>query len=670
MARVALVGVGTMGLPIGRRLLAAGHTVVACDLEPGRAAALGARAAATPAEALAEADVAITSLPSVEAVEEVVLGRDGLIEGARAGTTVIEMSTSSPALARRLAAALEPRGVDVLDAPVSGGPRGANAGTLAIIVGGPTDVLERHRELLEVLGTPVHVGPHGAGQAVKLCNNLLAGTAMAALAEACALATAEGIAPDVLYGVLTSSTGDSRVLRTRFPLPGVDPLHPASNGYEPLFALDLIAKDMTLGLELAGEQRVSAPVASAALASFRAAQQAGLGELDYSAVYRLRASSPEPRDSGGGVRVPEPGLREFGETVLVRLGAPRAAAATVLGCLVEADRRGVHTHGLIRLPAYCAQARSGEIDAAAQPVVLREDGPTALVDGRFAFGAVSAVFAVDEAVRRARELGVGVVAVRNGTHFGSAAHYTLRAARAGLVAIAAANTPAAMAPWGASEARIGNNPLSIAGPGGEGRPPFVLDIAQSASSRGAIKLAELAGEAIPDSWAFDPGGEPTTDPAAALAGALRPAGGHKGSGLAFAVEALTGALADAGISPRLVNTGLTGTAERAATAEERGVGYLFVVLDPARFAGSERFASRLRDLVDELKAARRTSGFDEILVPGEPEQRAEASAESEGVELPAATVAALTELAAAEGVELLDFSSTRAGVEARDGDAD
>jgi LDH2 family malate/lactate/ureidoglycolate dehydrogenase len=95
-----------------------------------------------------------------------------------------------------------------------------------------------------------------------------------------------------------------------------------------------------------------------------------------------------------------------------------------------------------------------------------------------------------------------------------------------------------------------------------------------------------------------------------------------------------------------------------------------VVLDPARFAGSERFASRLRDLVDELKAARRTSGFDEILVPGEPEQRAEASAESEGVELPAATVAALTELAAAEGVELLDFSSTRAGVEARDGDAD
>jgi LDH2 family malate/lactate/ureidoglycolate dehydrogenase len=368
------------------------------------------------------------------------------------------------------------------------------------------------------------------------------------------------------------------------------------------------------------------------------------------------------------VRAPEADLREFGETVLVRLGASRAAAATVLGCLVEADRRGVHTHGLIRLPAYCAQVRAGEIDAAAEPVVLHEEGPTALVDGRFAFGAVSGVFAVDEAVRRAQASGIGAVAVRNGTHFGSAAHYTLRAARAGLVAIAATNTPAAMAPWGSSEALIGNNPLSIAAPGGEGREPFVLDIAQSASSRGAIKLAELAGDSIPDSWAFDPGGEPTTDPAAALAGALRPAGGHKGSGLAFAVEALTGVLAGAGISPRLANTGLTGTAE--GPASERGVGYLFVVLDPARFAGTELFASRLRDLVDELKAGRPAAGFDEILVPGEPERRAEAAAETEGVELPAATVAALTELAAEEGLEFQDLSSTRARVEARDGDAD
>jgi 3-hydroxyisobutyrate dehydrogenase len=650
---VALVGVGTMGLPIGRRLIAAGHAVVACDLDASRAAALGAQVAPTPAEAFAAADIAITSLPSVEAVEEVVLGRGGLVEVARSGTAVIEMSTSSPTLARRLAATLEPLGVDVLDAPVSGGPRGAEAGDLTVIVGGSPGAFERHRELLGCLGRAVHVGGHGAGQALKLCNNLLAGTAMAALAEACALATAEGIAADVLYEVLTSSTGDSRVLRTRFPLPGVDALHPATNGYEPLFALDLIAKDMGLALELADDRDVEAPVAAASLESFRAAQRAGLGGLDYSAVYEVRraAQRREPARERPS-RVPEDDLRAFGESVLVLLGASPGAAATVVGCLLEADRRGVHTHGLIRLPAYCAQVRTGEIDVGAEPVVLAEEGPTALVDGRFAFGAVSGVYAVDDAIRRTQQFGVGATAVRNGTHFGSAAHYTLRAARSGLVAIAAANTPAAMAPWGASEARIGNNPLSIAGPGGEGRPPFVLDIAQSASSRGAIKLAELAGQAIPESSALDARGRPTTDPAAALAGALLPVGGHKGSGLAFAVEALTGALAGAGISPRLVNTGLTGTAGEQARETEQGVGYLFVVLDPARFAGSDLFASRLRDLVDELKAGRRAGGVDEILVPGEPEQRAEAASELDGVELPEATRAALTKLAAEEGLEL------------------
>jgi LDH2 family malate/lactate/ureidoglycolate dehydrogenase/3-hydroxyisobutyrate dehydrogenase-like beta-hydroxyacid dehydrogenase len=652
-----------MGLPLGRRLLAAGHELVVCELDPGRAAALGVPVAPTPAGAFATAEVAVTSLPSVEAIEEVVLGRGGLLSGARPGTTVIEMSTSSPALARRLAAALEAQSVDVLDAPVSGGPRGAEAGTLTIMVGGRAPVFARQRELLGCMGTPVHVGGHGAGQTLKLCNNLLAGCAMAALAEACALATGEGIDPETLYDVLASSTGDSRVLRTRFPIPGVDPLHPATNDYRPLFGLDLLVKDMSLALGLAGESGVAAPVAAAALAAYREAQQEGLGSLDYSAVYLARGSgnshgslqvpprapTSTSRSSTAGGRFPERLLREFGETVLVRYGAARPAAAIVLDCLVEADRRGVHTHGLIRLPSYCAQARAGEIAADAEPAVVHEEGPTSLVDGRLAFGAVTGIFSIDDAVRRASEFGVGATAVRNGTHFGSAAHYSLRAARAGLIGIVATNTPAAMAPWGGSEARLGNNPISIAGPMPDGLAPFALDIAQSATSRGRIKLAQLDKEPIPETWALDAGGEPTTDPAAALTGALLPAGGHKGSGLALAVELITGALAGAGISPRLVNTGLTGDGTAASEAE-RGLGYLFVVLDPGRFAGRELLLSRMGDLVDALKATRLAPGFSEILIPGEPEHRTEAAAESEGVDLPAATVDALESLAAAEGL--------------------
>jgi LDH2 family malate/lactate/ureidoglycolate dehydrogenase len=359
-----------------------------------------------------------------------------------------------------------------------------------------------------------------------------------------------------------------------------------------------------------------------------------------------------------GGRFSEDMLREFGQEVLARCGTAPSASATVVGCLLEADRRGVHTHGLIRLRSYVAQARAGQIAAGAFPDVVHEHGPTSLVDGQFAFGAVTGVFAMDLTIERALEFGVGVVAVRNGTHFGSAGCYSLRAARRSLIGIAATNTPAAMAPWGGADARIGNNPFSVAGPMPGGRAPFVLDFAQSLVSRGTIKLAQLAGARIPGTWALDAEGRPTIDPMAALEGALLPVGGHKGSGLALAVELLTGALAGTGLSPRLVNTGLTGGADPAVSTAERGIGHLFVALDPARFSGLELFLSRMADLVAAVKSARPADGFGEILLPGEPEHRSEAVAESKGVALPAAALEELSALAAEEGVV---FPASRAG---------
>jgi 3-hydroxyisobutyrate dehydrogenase len=153
------------------------------------------------------------------------------------------------------------------------------------MVGGSASGYERAKPLLEVLGRlVVHVGPHGAGQAAKLCNNMIAGSTMVALAEACAVAEREGLDPATLYELLCASTGDSRVLRTRFPVAGVDDAHPASRGFAPLFTLDLIAKDLALALELAATHNVSATVAEAALAAYRDSQRAGRGELDYSAV--------------------------------------------------------------------------------------------------------------------------------------------------------------------------------------------------------------------------------------------------------------------------------------------------------------------------------------------------------------------------------------------------
>jgi 3-hydroxyisobutyrate dehydrogenase len=287
MARIALVGVGTMGLPMGRHLVAAGHDVVACDVDPARIELLGVPNGGSPAEAASDVEIVLLSLPAVSIVEEVAVGATGILEGARPGTLVVDMSTSPPALARRLAAAFDERGVGFLDAPVSGGPRGALDATLTIMVGGGAEAFERARPVFEAMGRlVVHVGAHGAGQAAKLCNNLVAGVTMAAIAETCAIARREGIGPSVLYEIMTASTGDSRVLRTRFPLPGADDRHPANREFETMFAVDLIAKDLELAAALAREHDVEPVMTVQALAAYRAAQEQGLGALDYSAVYR------------------------------------------------------------------------------------------------------------------------------------------------------------------------------------------------------------------------------------------------------------------------------------------------------------------------------------------------------------------------------------------------
>jgi len=280
VTRVAFFGLGTMGMPMARNLVAAGHEVIGHDLDPARVAALGGADRA-------EAEVAIASLPSPEAVESVARGLVG--SGV---TTFVDMSTGPPGLARRLADELGAAGIDSLDAPVSGGPIGAEAGTLSVFVGGSEEAFARVEPLLVALGSVVvRIGGPGTGQVVKLCNNLMAGVNMVGISEACAVAERAGIDPATFYELVTKSTGDSRVLRTRFPLPGADPAHPANSGFEPMFMIDLIVKDVALACELAAEHGVDPAVARSALAAYRAAQEQGLGRLDYSAVFRATAGS-------------------------------------------------------------------------------------------------------------------------------------------------------------------------------------------------------------------------------------------------------------------------------------------------------------------------------------------------------------------------------------------
>jgi LDH2 family malate/lactate/ureidoglycolate dehydrogenase len=349
-------------------------------------------------------------------------------------------------------------------------------------------------------------------------------------------------------------------------------------------------------------------------------------------------------------RFAEDSLLAFAAEIVAGLGASAWAARTVAASLVQADRRGVHTHGVVRLPSYCAEARQGRVVAGALPQVVRQEGPVALVDGGGGFGAVTGAAAMDSAIEAAERFGIGFVAARGCTHFGAAAFYTLRAVERGLVGVAATSTPAVMAPWGGAEARLGNNPLSVAAPMPAGRPPFVLDLAQSAVSRGRIKLAELAGEQIPESWALDGDGRPTRDPAAALAGALLPSGGYKGSGLALAVEVLTGVLAGGELGPELINMSLTGSARSGSATKTGTVASIYAALDPERFVGREAFTDRMGRLADLITSTPPAAGFTEVLLPGGLEARAELDAEAQGIPLDDATVELLQDLAAAESV--------------------
>jgi LDH2 family malate/lactate/ureidoglycolate dehydrogenase len=337
-------------------------------------------------------------------------------------------------------------------------------------------------------------------------------------------------------------------------------------------------------------------------------------------------------------------LLQFAEDVVVAIGGSPADARAVAMNLVEADMRGVGTHGVVRLPSYRRQVQDGEVDVRATPSLVRGDRAALVVDGAHAFGAVTAGFCLDLATERAKEFGVAAASAFHCTHFGAAAHYTLRAARAGFVAIAAANTPAVMAPYGGKSAAIGNNPLSIAAPMPPGRQPIVLDMAQSVVARGRIKLAEMRGDSIPDDWAVDADGLPTGDASAALAGALLAFGGYKGYGLAVAVEILTSVLAGAGLSPELVNTSMTGPPIARPGAVVGSVGYYFLVLDPDAFLGRSAFESAMARFADAMKAVDPAPGHEEVLLPGELEARAARAAARDGVPVAPATVLLLSEL--------------------------
>lgn len=297
MTRIGFVGLGNMGGPMARNLIAAGHQVQVFDLMPEAVAqtvAAGAEqgnasAAGSAAAAASGVDVLVSMLPASRHVEGLYLGDDGLAGSLSSDTLVIDCSTIDAATSQRVSTALAERGIAMLDAPVSGGTAGAENGTLTFIVGGEADALTRARPLLEVMGANIyHAGASGAGQTAKICNNMLLAVLMAGTAEALALGVNNGLDPAVLSEIMKQSSGGNWALNVYNPYPGVMPGVPADRGYEGGFLVDLMAKDLGLAMQTAEQSNSTVPMGALArqLYSLHRGENSS-GRLDFSSIQML-----------------------------------------------------------------------------------------------------------------------------------------------------------------------------------------------------------------------------------------------------------------------------------------------------------------------------------------------------------------------------------------------
>lgn len=300
---VGFVGVGNIGAPMCRHLIEGGHPVTVFDANP-RALEAFRDTAATIASSLTDlarrSEVVVLSLPDSDVVERVVLGEEGLAGSLREGKVLIDTSSSRPSSTRRIAARLAEKGIDMLDAPVSGGVLRAREGTLAVMVGGEEEVYERHRELLESFGSQIfHVGGHGAGHAAKCLNNLMSATTLAAAAEVVLLGTRAGLDPEKLVEVINASSGRSYSTEVKFPR------YVLNRAFDDGFAIRLMSKDLKIALDTAAELKRPMIIGSAVGRVWEEAVSQGFGSESHTAIYAfiekmMEQAGPEEIVDGEG----------------------------------------------------------------------------------------------------------------------------------------------------------------------------------------------------------------------------------------------------------------------------------------------------------------------------------------------------------------------------------
>ena len=373
---------------------------------------------------------------------------------------------------------------------------------------------------------------------------------------------------------------------------------------------------------------------------------------------RSRPASPRQRGSAAvpagplaakaeEVRIPADALRRFARGIFHRVGVPADEAAIIADTMVEADLRGVHSHGIMRLTVYPQRLRSGVVSPVTKLTVLNESPSILHLNGGNGMGQVVAYRAMNLCIARAAASGAAIAAVRGSNHFGAAAYYAMMALAHGMIGFATTvSSVNVMAPWGAIDLLLGNNPIAIAVPAGQ-EPPPVLDMALSVAAKGWIALALHEGrKTIPAGWALTKEGEPTTDARAAFEGILAPTGGYKGAGLSFMISLLAGALPGAAFG-----TGVKDLYKDLGNIQN--VGHLFAAIDVERFQPLGEFTPNVDQAIREVHAARKAPGADRIYVPGEPEAERAAERKAKGIPFSRALVETLNGIAREYGAPSL-----------------
>ncbi|MEM6307651.1 MAG: Ldh family oxidoreductase [Pseudomonadota bacterium] len=300
-------------------------------------------------------------------------------------------------------------------------------------------------------------------------------------------------------------------------------------------------------------------------------------------------------------------------------GVPASTATSVAQALTLAQAEGQAGHGFSRFESYAAQAKSGKVDAVAQPVMTLQGAAVVHVDAQLGFAYPAIDLALDRGLPLAQDTGISVMTITRSHHCGALSMHVERIAQAGLIGLMVANTPKAMAPWGGDAAIFGTNPIAFACPCADG-PPLVIDLSLSIVARGKVMAAQKAGTPIPEGWALGPDGQPTTDPATALKGTMVPIGGAKGSALALMVEILAAGL-----------TGATFSKDATSFFDAKGappaVGQTLIAIRP-----DSGFMGRVGGLLDDIAAMPGTR------IPGARRQAALAEAKQNGMHVPAQLV--------------------------------